>query len=153
MISEKMDMTPSDPSKGFAGMMANSDPENDTMMFGDFGFKVMMNMPLVTRKDGVCLILKAEEDTYYILANGCMITPFSANQEKPNYDIIALEEGKFVDGQWKAGRRLNGDDPLHFFSILQWGQLKFFLKGILKITLTGVAEIIADLRQRHVGIH
>ena len=43
--------------------------------------------------------------------------------------------------------------PLHFFSILQWGQLKFFLKGILKITLTGVAEIIADLRQRHVGIH
>lgn len=51
-------MTPSDPSKGFAGMMANSDPENDTMMFGGFGFKVMMNIPLVTRKDGVCLILK-----------------------------------------------------------------------------------------------
>lgn len=114
VISEKMDMTPSDPSKGFAGMMANSDPENDTMMFGDFGFKVMMNMPLVTRKDGVCLILKAEEDTYYILANGCMITPFSANQEKPNYDIIALEEGKFVDGQWKAGRRLNGDEASRF---------------------------------------
>ena len=114
VICEKMDMAPIDPSEGFAGMMANSDPENDTMMFGGFGFKVMMNIPLVTRKDGVCLILKAEEDTYYILANGCMITPFSANPEKPNYDIIALEEGKFVDGQWKAGRRLNGDEASRF---------------------------------------
>ena len=119
VISEKMDMTPPDlsnfnPALGISGMEKLGDPENDTMMFGDFGFKVMMNMPLVTRKDGVCLIVKAEEDTYYILANGCMITPFSANQEKPNYDIIALEEGKFVDGQWKAGRRLNGDEASRF---------------------------------------
>ncbi len=31
VISEKMDMTPIDPSKGFAGMMANSDPEKTNL--------------------------------------------------------------------------------------------------------------------------
>lgn len=115
VISEKMDMTPLDTSKGMAGLMAvGGDPANDTMMFGDFGFKVLMNIPLVTRKDGVCMIVKESEDTFYILANGCMVSVFSANPEKPNYDIIALEEGKFVNGTWVPGRRLNGDEASRF---------------------------------------
>lgn len=114
VISEKMDMTPidlssMDPAKGMAGML-KSDPENDTMMFGTFGFKVIMNMPMISRKDGVCLIVKESEDTYYILGNACMIAPFSADPAKPNYDIISLEEGHFENGTWKAGRRLNGDE-------------------------------------------
>ncbi len=109
VISEKMDMTPLDFSKAAAAMAAGN-PENDTMMFGNFGFKIMMNLPMITRKDGVCLIVKESEDTFYILANGCMISPFSMDPEKPNYDLISLEEGKFVDGTWVAGRRLNGDE-------------------------------------------
>ncbi len=110
VISEKLDMTPLDLSKGAAALMSGAKEQEDTMIFGDFGFKIIMNLPMVTRKDGVCMILKADEDSYYILANGCMIAPFSMNPDKPNYDIIALDEGKFVDGQWKAGRRLNGDE-------------------------------------------
>jgi len=109
VISEKMDMSPLDMSKGMAGMMAGN-PENDTMMFGTFGFKAVMNAPMIQRKDGVCLIVKESEDTYYILINGSLLAMFSVDPEKPNYDIIALEEGAFEDGAWKAGRRLNGDE-------------------------------------------
>lgn len=84
--------------------------DHDTMIFGTFGFKILMNTPLVTRKDGVCLILRECEDTYYIIANGCMVNPFSMDPKNPNYDIISLEEGKFINGKWVAGRRLNGDE-------------------------------------------
>lgn len=110
VISERMDMTPFDMSKLMAGTIDNSNVEHDTMMFGEIGFKIIMNIPLVARQDGVCLIVKESEDTFYILANGCLINPFSMNLEKPEYDIIALEEGSFVNGEWKVGRRLNGDE-------------------------------------------
>ncbi len=115
VVSEKMDMTPPDTAKGMVGLMAaGGDPANDTMMFGDFGFKVLMNIPLVTRRDGVCMIVRESCDTFYLLANGCMVSVFSANPEKPNYDIIALEEGKFIDGTWVPERRLNGDEASRF---------------------------------------
>ncbi|MEV5027041.1 DUF5597 domain-containing protein [Paenibacillus sp. LPE1-1-1.1] len=85
-------------------------PEQDTMVFGEYGFKVMMNMPLLTRKDGVCLVLKKTADEFYIIANGCAVFPFSANPTKPNVDILFLEEGRFEQGNWKMTRRLNGDE-------------------------------------------
>ncbi|MGO4548241.1 DUF5597 domain-containing protein [Paenibacillus sp. 2TAB23] len=85
-------------------------PEQDMMTFGEYGFKVMMNMPLLTRKDGVCLVLKKTADEFYIIANGCAIFPFSANPAKPNVDILSLEEGRFEQGNWQMTRRLNGDE-------------------------------------------
>jgi len=85
-------------------------PEQDTMTFNRFGFKVMMDTPMITRKDGVCLILKEAEDEFYLIANGCMIVPFSANPEKPNIDILFLEEGEIREGKWHTRRRLNGDE-------------------------------------------
>ena len=129
VISEKMDMTPFDISKGMGGLMAaGGDAVNDTMMFGDIGFKVMMNIPLVTRKDGVCMIIKENEDTFYMLANGCMVNVFSANPTKPNYDIIALEEGEFAGGAWVSGRRLNGDEASRFcYNKYTLVKLKLFL--------------------------
>ncbi|MGO4374770.1 DUF5597 domain-containing protein, partial [Paenibacillus sp. MCAF20] len=85
-------------------------PERDMLMFGEFGFKVLMNMPLLTRKDGVCLVLKRAADEFYIIANGCAVFPFSANPAMPNVDILSLEEGRFEQGNWQMTRRLNGDE-------------------------------------------
>ena len=110
VISEKLDLTPIDLSKGAAAMMDNSNAANDTMIFGTFGFKIFMKPPMIRRQDGVCLICKESEDTYYILANGCSVNMFSVNPEAPNYDIVSLEEGRFENGNWIAGRRLNGDE-------------------------------------------
>jgi beta-galactosidase GanA len=84
--------------------------EADTMIFGFYGFKIMMDLPILSRKDGVCLVLKEAEDEFYLIANGCAVVPFSYNQEKPFVGIISLEEGEFKEGKWNMLRRLNGDE-------------------------------------------
>lgn len=83
---------------------------DDTMLFGGIGFKAMMDLPVSTRKDGVCLVLKQDDDVYYVVANGCLVAPFSTDPSKPNIDFLDLEEGEFENGQWKMHRRLNGDE-------------------------------------------
>ena len=85
-------------------------PKQDTLIFNQFGFKVMMDTPLITRKDGVCLALKVAEDEFYLIANGCMVAAFSLNPEKPNVDVLSLEEGEIREGKWHTRRRLNGDE-------------------------------------------
>ncbi len=84
--------------------------EEDTMLFGTFGFRVLTDTPMIRRKDSVCLIVRESEDTFYILANACMVAFFSQDHEKPYAEIFSYEEGEFRDGVWKAGRRLNGDE-------------------------------------------
>lgn len=85
-------------------------PGQDMIIFDTFGFKVLMDIPLLARKDGVCLALKLHEDEFYLIANGCMVVPFSIDSKKNNVDILVLEEGEIRDGKWYAKRRLNGDE-------------------------------------------
>ena len=85
-------------------------PDQDMMIFDKFGFKVLMNMPMIERKDGVCLALQQEENEFYLIANGCLIAMFSTDPQKPNVDILSLEEGEFREGKWYMRRRLNGDE-------------------------------------------
>ena len=85
-------------------------PKENRMIFGSFGFMVMFDLPIIFRKDGVCLALQESEDTFYLIVNGCMLAPFSTDQGKPNVDLLAVEEGYFKDGKWVMTRRLNGDE-------------------------------------------
>lgn len=85
-------------------------PDQDMMIFGRIGFKILMNIPMITRKDNVCMIVQENQDTFYILANACIIAYFSADPKLKNVDILSLEEGSFEEGVWKPGRRLNGDE-------------------------------------------
>lgn len=84
--------------------------EEDTMLFGRYGLKVIMEPPVVFRKDGVCLALQVADDELFLIASGCAIVPFSADPAKPHVDILCLEEGSFEAGEWKMIRRLNGDE-------------------------------------------
>jgi len=85
-------------------------PDTDTMLFERFGFKAILNHPMLPRKDGVCLVLQQTDDEFYIIANGCMLIPFSADPIRPNVDILLFEEGRFEQGNWRMIRRLNGDE-------------------------------------------
>lgn len=86
--------------------------EDDTMLFGTYGFKMSVDNPMLKSKVGVCLILKKTADEFYIIASGCSVIQFSADETKPHVDILSLEEGKFEDGSWKMIRRLNGDEAM-----------------------------------------
>ena len=87
-----------------------SEREENSMRFGDFVITAMMNTPLITRKDGVCLALQTAENEFFLIANACAIMLGSANPEKPHVDLLELEDGAFVDGKWVMHRRLNGDE-------------------------------------------
>ncbi len=84
--------------------------DDNTMLFGDLGFSISYESPLLSRKDGVCLILKESEDEFFIIANGCVVKPFSTIEGKPYMDILVCEEGAFENGKWTMTRRLNGDE-------------------------------------------
>ena len=101
-------------------------PEQNMMMFEGFGFMSMYNLPIISRKDGVCLALRENEDTFYLIANACMIMPVSTDPEKPNVDILALEEGYFDNDAWVMTRRLNGDEA---------ASMKYERPTLLKIKL------------------
>ena len=85
-------------------------PENDVMRFGDFAFKVVMDSPMMPRKDSACLALQVAEDEFYLIAVACQVRPMSNDPEKPNVDILVLEDGEYRDGQWTPLHRLNGDE-------------------------------------------
>ena len=63
-----------------------------------------------TEKEGGLLILRESMQEFYILAHHAWLNFQSDSPEKPGIDILALEDGQFVDGVWHRRRRFNGDE-------------------------------------------
>lgn len=84
--------------------------EESVLNFGTFGFQVAIDSPVMPGKDGACLIVKEAEDTFYALVSHAGLNWFSADPARPCIDVLSLEEGEFVDGEWQPDRRLNGDE-------------------------------------------
>ncbi|MGA2916257.1 MAG: DUF5597 domain-containing protein [Sedimentisphaerales bacterium] len=56
------------------------------------------------------IIISAGPDEYVIAGTGLIVT-FAANPPSEQIaGIVAIEEGKYVNGCWVSGRRLNGDE-------------------------------------------
>ena len=79
---------------------------------GKYRINAVFESPMSTRKDGGCLVLKESEDTFYVIAHAVMLQFSSNDPALQSLDILALEEGRFEDGQWVRGRRLNGDEAV-----------------------------------------
>ena len=65
-----------------------------------------------TQKEGGCLVLRESGQEFYILAHHTWMNFQSDSAELPGIDILALEEGRFENGEWKRHRRLNGDETV-----------------------------------------
>lgn len=87
-------------------------PEENAMAFDGFTLQVAMDSPMLSRKDGVCLALEVGKGEFYLIANACHISIQSNDPAKPHVDLLQLEDGAFVDGQWRMYRRLNGDEAM-----------------------------------------
>ncbi len=81
-----------------------------TMSFGGFRLSVRFQSPMNPRNDGVCLCLKISDTECWVVGSACSLTFSSADPEKPNLDLLQVEEGRFEAGAWIPGRRLNGDE-------------------------------------------
>ncbi len=84
--------------------------EENEMVFGSFGFRVILEHARIKDNRSVCLVLKETEDTFYVMVHAAGLAFFTTDEKKPNVDILVLEEGRFRDGVWTAGRRFNGDE-------------------------------------------
>ena len=80
------------------------------MSFDTFQVSVSFGSRMNPRNDGACLCLRTGENECFLLGNACGISFQSLLPEKPNLDYLLVEEGRFEDGEWKPGRRLNGDE-------------------------------------------
>jgi hypothetical protein len=54
------------------------------------------------------IIIQLARDEFLIAGTGVVFT-FQPREEGSRGGILAAEEGRFVDGTWQAGRRMNGD--------------------------------------------
>ncbi len=57
-------------------------------------------------------IFELEKDRFLILGTECTVTFRAKPGENKRVDYIKLEEGELVQGEWKPGRILNGDEKM-----------------------------------------
>jgi beta-galactosidase GanA len=55
------------------------------------------------------LIIQLNEDEFIVAGSGLVVTFSAKDQAKGSVGILSIDEGKFVNGNWIAGRRMNGD--------------------------------------------
>ena len=84
-----------------------------TMDFGAFRLSVGFRSRFNPRADGACLCLAVSDSECWVVGNACSLTFSSGSVERPNLDLLLLEEGRFENGQWIPGRRLNGDESMN----------------------------------------
>lgn len=61
-------------------------------------------------KTGSAGLIFVEENGFYISGCNVKFTPLPKKGSRQFLTLVRLEEGEFVDGEWKAGRILNGDE-------------------------------------------
>ena len=83
------------------------------MDFGAFRLSVGFRSRFNPRTDGACLCLAVSDSECWVVGNACSLTFSSGSVERPNLDLLLLEEGRFENGQWIPGRRMNGDESMN----------------------------------------
>lgn len=79
------------------------------LSFGKIGVSAFFQNRLAPiPENGVVLGVKVAEDEVYLIAYHCVL--FFNGEDAKNLDILEFEEGEFIEGAWKPGRRLNGDE-------------------------------------------
>ena len=84
--------------------------EDCVLDFGAFQVQAVFDHPMLQKRDGVCLGLRTGVEECYLVVCRCGLNLASGDGEKPNLDILTLEEGRLEDGAWHVIRRLNGDE-------------------------------------------
>ncbi len=88
---------------------AEKDKETGVMNFGKLQVAATFQHPYLPMKgNGVALGVQISDEEYYLIGYQCALSLLAGDAK--HVDILQFEEGCFVDGQWKRGRRLNGDE-------------------------------------------
>ena len=80
---------------------------------GDYRIEVIYHQQRDIGKSvpGSCgLILATAPDEFYVTGRNISVFFHPRDGENTSVEVLSHEEGKFVDGVWQAGRRMNGDE-------------------------------------------
>ena len=102
---------------GNSDRSGNSDRES--FVLGDYRIEVRYLQQRDVRNDlfgSGGLILNTAPGEYYITGRNIKLSFSSLAGDRNFAEVLSLDEGTFVNGVWKPGRRLNGDE-LYNFSI------------------------------------
>jgi beta-galactosidase GanA len=116
-----------------AGVLLDSASQVAKVKLGGyiFNFHHSYSWPYAPRTEGENprfggLIIMISPDEFYIAGKGLIVTFETGTDDNSFVGIGSMDEGKFVDGKWFSGRRLNGDQshqgrhmdlPVNTFSI------------------------------------
>jgi len=98
------------------GFLLDSAAQTAEIKLGNYIFTVKheYTWPYATRSEGETprfggLIIMTAEDEFYIAGSGVVVTFQSSSNDGSVAGIASMDEGTFLNGQWVAGRRMNGD--------------------------------------------
>lgn len=100
-----------------AGFLLDSVSHDAKITLGTFMFHVKheYSWPYARKKEGEIpryggLIIQTSDDEFYIAGSGVVITFHPSTDDGTSVGIASIDEGKFEQGKWIPGRRLNGDE-------------------------------------------
>lgn len=99
-----------------AGVLLDSASQETKIKLGDyiFNFHHAYSWKYAPRTEGENprfggMIIMVSPDEFYIAGRGLIVTFETNANDNSIAGIGSLDEGKFVDGKWVSGRRMNGD--------------------------------------------
>ena len=98
------------------GVLLDEENQNTSIEIGDFKLNVMHDYTFKWARRGEGpwprvggMIISIAPDEFYIAGSGIIVTFEPISKVDSVAGIVRIDEGKFVDGRWIPGRRLNGD--------------------------------------------
>ena len=82
------------------------------LRFGSYNLTVSYAPKQTAKPLGAGIVIELDQDTFLITRTSCTISFQTKPGDPLKADILRLEEGTVVNGQWKRGRILNGDEKM-----------------------------------------
>ncbi len=81
-----------------------------TFVLGDYKFTPIYDRKKAPHIKGFGMVIQTGKDDFIVAGNAFRLSYGSADKDKPTAQLLSVEEGTFVDGEWQKGRVLNGDE-------------------------------------------
>lgn len=91
-------------SGGIGGFLQTADAESDTVTVDGIAFHAEYRAPAGGKPEGAGIVFRSG-DYFYVAGIECSVYP-----DGDGIEVESIDEGRFVQGEWVRGRRLNGDE-------------------------------------------
>lgn len=106
-LAQLLELVPSPAERATLAAATSERPRENVLDLGDFRVEVHF---AEDGAPGACAAARGADGSICLVGLHCTVAFASGDVERPNVDIIALEDGEVRDGVWHRDRRLNGDE-------------------------------------------